>query len=312
MLKTTPPEAVTISLRDVTALSALLDGGDTAAVRVYFHILQNGGTLDESRAAETLGLSPRELDAASARLVRAGLLVPGGSELPAPPREMPEYQARDVVRRTMEDKQFRQLVEAVQMTLGHILSSTDLKKLFGIYDELALPADVILMLVQYCKEEYRRRYGEGKNVGFTFIVKEANDWFEREIMTYDQAEQWLRERERRRSLMGQLQRALGIRDRALSATERQYLERWIDLGFGPEAIAEAADRTVTNTGGLKWKYMDSIVRSWDRMGLHTPEEIAKGDKKPRKAEKTAPAAPARDDAKTLEQLDRLREKMKQS
>lgn len=90
------------------------------------------------------------------------------------------------------------------------------------------------------------------------------------------------------------------------------MESWIDLGFEEDAIAEAADRTITNTGGLKWKYMDTILRSWHGKGLHTMEEIEKGDApKASRGTRTAAAVPAQDDAKTLAQLTRLREKMKQ-
>ncbi|MCC8357708.1 MAG: DnaD domain protein, partial [Oscillospiraceae bacterium] len=83
--------------------------------------------------------------------------------------------------------------------------------------------------------------------------------------------------------------ALGIQGRRLSPTERKYIDDWITLGFGPEALALAADRTVTNTGDLKWKYMNSIVHSWHQKGLHTVEEIEKGDRKPAARRTTDPA-----------------------
>ena len=304
-LKITPPEALTVSRRDI---QTLLDAGDGDAALAYLRILQGGGVLDLDAA--------RDMTAAVKRLEEMGLITAGQEKRSAPirSRELPEYRTRDILRRSMESREFQELVETVQMTLGRILSSADLQKLFGIYDELALPPEVILMLVQHCKEEYESRYGTEKSVGFRFIAAEAEVWFQQEIMTYEQAEQWLRERERRKSLLGRLQHRLGIRDRALSATERKYMESWIDLGFAEDAIAEAADRTITNTGALKWKYMDSILRSWHGKGLHTPEEIEKGDplkSAPRTARPAGDAVPVRDDAKMLAQLTRLREKMKQ-
>ena len=304
-LKITPPEALTVSRRDI---QTLLDAGDGDAALAYLRILQEGGVLDLDDAA-------RDMAGAVKRLEEMGLITAGEEKRPAPvrSRELPEYRARDILRRSMESKAFQELVEAVQKTLGRILSSADLKKLFGIYDELVLPPDVILELVQYCKEEYESRYGAGKSVGFRFIADEAEVWFQQEIMTYEQAEQWLHERARRKSLLGRLQQRLGIRDRALSATERKYIESWIDLGFEEDAIAEAADRTITNTGGLKWKYMDSILRSWHGKGLHTIGEIETGDapKSAPRAAQPAAAASATDDAKMLAQLSKLREKMNQ-
>ena len=60
--------------------------------------------------------------------------------------------------------------------------------------------------------------------------------------------------------------------------------------------------------------MDSIIRSWHGAGLHTPEEIEKKDPpnaKSRKKKLSEPKPP-QDDSKTLEQLARIREKMKNS
>ena len=304
-LKINRPAVLTISAADV---NRLLDAGDGDGALVYLHALRNGGVLDADLAARELRLSARAIDQIALRLERMGLLG-AGTSAPAPAQELPEYQAADVVRRSQSDPEFQGLLEAVKNTLGRVLSSSDVKKLFGIYADLALPPDMILLLIQHCKEEYEARYGAERHLGFAAIEKEAYAWFNREIMTYDQAEAWLAEKARRKSLAGEIVRAMGIRGRELSATERKYVDGWIDLGFGPEALAVAADRTVTNTGELKWRYMNSIVQSWHSKGLHTVEEIEKGDRKPASAGKYGASVPA-PDAGELERLRRLHEKIK--
>ena len=245
---------------------------------------------------------------------------PAGRAAP-PSRELHEYQAKDVVRRSMESRAFMELVEAVQVTLGRLLSSADVKKLFGVYDELALPPEVILLLVEHCREETAAKYGPEKNVGFAFIEKQAYEWFNREILTYEQAEQWLREHKSRREAIGRLRAEMGLTGRRLAPTEERYLNNWLDLGFGPEALLIAYDRTVTKTNRLTWNYMDTIVRSWHDAGLHTPGEIEAGDAAPvrggKRAASAAPnvtaaavTAPTREDDRTMDQLDRLMERMK--
>lgn len=75
-----------------------------------------------------------------------------------------------------------------------------------------------------------------------------------------------------------------------------------------ESIALAYDRTVTNTGSLKWNYMDSIIRSWHEKGLHSPEEIELRDApRRRQAERSAPA---RADSGDLERMRRIYDKLK--
>lgn len=310
-LKLNPAAVLAVPTKVADALLAARDG--TAAL-LYLHILRWGGELDMARAARELGLSRQSLRSGVQTLCGLGILSGGEQALP-PAQELPEYEAGDVVRRSAEDPEFKQLLTEAQNALGRVLSSADIKKLFGIYDQLALPAELILLLVNYCKEEHLARYGAEKHLGMAVIEKEAYTWFNREIVTYEQAEQWLAELARRKSVMGQLQRELGIQDRLLTSTERKYIGGWLDLGFGVEALALAADRTITNTGGLRWKYMDSIVQSWHKKGLHTVEEIEKGDHKPGRKGKydaVATPAPTRDDAKTIAHLDRLRDMMENS
>lgn len=306
-----PAAAFAVSAEDVRALLA---SGDGEAALLYLHILQSGGRFERTLAAQELHRSDRDIAAAAARLRGMGLLAEasGRRTAPLPEGHLPEYAAEDVARRSREDPAFQTLVEETQMALGHTLSSADLKKLFGIYDELALPPEVILLLVQYCKDEYAFRFGREKNLGFAFIEKEAYEWYHREILTYEQAEQWLAELQQRRSAIGQLQRELGLSDRKLSPTERTYLEDWLARGFSAEAILIAADRTVTRTNGLKWKYMDAIIQSWAERGLYTPEQIEKGDKKPavRAGKKGDGASAPRDETKTMEQVRRLRDKIR--
>ena len=67
--------------------------------------------------------------------------------------------------------------------------------------------------------------------------------------------------------------------------------RELDQGFGEEAICLAADRTLTNTGALKWNYLRKILQSWHERGLHTPQEIREKDPARSAAPAKAPEKP---------------------
>ena len=304
----------------VPAADLLLGSGSPDAVMLYLYMLRRDGALDMDAALRDLPMTQASLRAAADTLVRLGLLGGDGSagKAPMPARELPEYQAQDVVRRTAEDPEFVALVSESQNALGRVLTSADLKKLFGIYDDLALPAEVIMLLINHCREEYEYRYGAEKHLGFAAIEKEAVSWFNREIVTYEQAEQWLGRLAERRSQVGRVRSLLGIQGRNLTPSEGKYLDEWLELGFGPEEIALAADRTVVNTGEMKWRYANSIIQSWHKKDLHTVEAIEQGDKKPsrRGPKPDAEKAPAtRDGDQAMEQMERLarlREQMKQS
>lgn len=285
----------------------LLACADGTAALLYLHILRSGG-FSLSAAAGVLKRSEAEVALAADTLRRLGLLdgIRGDRPLQA---ETPEYTAEDIVRRADSDSAFAGLVSEAERALGRVLSSNDLRLLFGIYDHLGLPADVLMLLLHHCIETYQERSGAGRMPTMRYIEKEAWYWAEQEILNLDAAEAHIRRERSQRALGEQVKDLLQIRDRALTAGERRYVDAWLDLGFSPESLAIAYDRTVLSTGKLVWKYMDRIVRSWSEKGLYTPAEIEAGDAR-RSGPKRSGAAAERSDSEKLADMRRLYETMK--
>ena len=75
-------------------------------------------------------------------------------------------------------------------------------------------------------------------------------------------------------------------DREPAPSEEKYLTAWLEMGFGPEAVAIAYDKTILRCGELKWAYCNGILKKWHEANLHTTEEIEAGD---RAGQKTAAA-----------------------
>lgn len=251
--------------------------GDVALLYIW---LCRNGRFDADKAARDLCKTAREIESAYEKLSRLEL----GSASPArekkhiePEEKLPEYTARDIVQRSACDGGFKAVIDEAQRIYGRLLSSSDMKTLFGIYDYLALPTEVIFLLLNHCVQSCAEKYGPGRLPTMRSIEKEAYIWANREILTLEQAEEYIANAAARRSDMGKIQEALNIRGRALSSTESKYINSWLDMGFDAEALAIAYDRTVTNTGALKWGYMNKIVLSWHEKGIHTPEEISEKD-----------------------------------
>lgn len=281
------------------AADKLLAMGDGTAALLYLHLLRRGG-FSLSAAARELRRSEAEISAAAAALREAGLMK---AEKPLESSELPEYSAADIVSRAETDRVFEALVDAVQHSLGRLLPSSDIRTLFGIYDHLGLPAEVIMLLITHCIETYRESHGEGRMPTMRYVEKEAWFWMEQEIMNLDAAEEHIRYEKEKKSLLFRTAEALQLRGRALSPGERKYIEAWLDMGFGPETLAIAYDRTVLGTGKLAWRYMDKIVRSWHERGLHTEEEVLSGD--PRQSKKPGAAADESAGDREIEELRRL-------
>ena len=287
----------------------LLSLGDGEAALLYLYILRSGGSLDTDRAAADLKRTPAAIQVAAKALDRAGLFASREAPLP-PPEELPEYTAKDIISRSDADPAFRALVAEAQRVMGHALSGADLKTLFGIYDRLGMSGEVIMLLINHCAERLKKRYGEGRLPTMHAVEKEAFRWVNRDIVTIPQAESYIAETDRREAEEAKALRMLGIVDRSPTASERKYLDSWMDMGFNSETMALAFDRTVMSTGKLAWAYMNKILLSWKEKNLFTPEEIEKGDTRPAprktRPERNEPAA-GNDDLDRLERLLKIKE-----
>ena len=75
--------------------------------------------------------------------------------------------------------------------------------------------------------------------------------------------------------------------------ERRYIDQWIDMGFPPETVALAYERTVFYKKDLNWRYLNGILRRWHDAGWHTPHQVEEGEKggKPAPNSAARPAAP---------------------
>ena len=216
-------------------------------------------------------LSPERCAAAEKTLASLGLL----ERVPLRRDERPTYSQETVLDHIEHDARFSALLGEVQRTLGRILSIEETKCLLSICDYLRLPDDVISVLVMYCVHRNRQR-----NLGMPSIrtiEKEAYAWADAGIDTFEAAADFMQQMLRRNSREGQICRVLQITGRNLTASEQKYVDQWIEWGFPDETIALAYDKTCTNTGGLKWPYLNSILARWHEKGLLTVRDVRAGD-----------------------------------
>ena len=274
------------------AVKRLLDRGDGDAVLLYLALLRHQGTVPPRSLAGELRWDRGRIEAAECALRELGLVAPEQTP-PAPAEERPVYQRSDVAERLEGSGQFRSLVRAVEEKLGKRLTTADIAVLLGLSDYLGLPADVIFLLVSHCAERVRSRYGEGRRPGMKQIEKEGYAWARMGIDSQEAAAAYLRTYARRQEDLPRYMRALGLGDRAPVPSEERYLLAWQEMGFSPEAVALACDKTVLKCHELKWAYCNGILKRWHEAGLHTVEEIEAGD---RPAAKTAGADRRKDDA----------------
>lgn len=276
------------------AADRLIASGSGDAALLYLWLLRKNGAAALEEAAAALRWDGGRLTAAWDVLSGKGLAPAMPQAAPPQPLEEapPEYTAEDIVREMENDSSsFPALVGEVQRRLGKVLSTTDLKTLYTLYDFLALPAEVICLLVSWCVEEMERKYGPGRMPKMPQIRKEAFVWHRLGVDTAEAAETYIKNREALRTREGEVLALLGVTGRPAVDGERKYIAAWTDMGFGDEAIRMAYERTVLKKQTMSWPYMNSILRAWHQKGFHTRAEIEAGDTIPRSAP-AAPRAPA--------------------
>ena len=289
-IKISLPGSETVTLTGQT-IDKLIRAGDGDAVLLYLYILKTNGQKTSSEAAIALDKSKGWVASAMAVLSRLGLVqldhhnvdVDAGTQAAdnveastPPPKEPRQYTEREVQQEILSGSDFTVVIDETQRRLGKILTQDDMLRLYGIYDTLRLPPEVILQLITHCINESRIT-GDGRAPNVKYIERAAFTWEREGIFTLERAEEYLKALEERKSIQGEMKRALRIRDREFSATEKRYVDNWIHMGVEPEAIEIAYDKTVTKTGNLAWPYIDTIVKNWHSKGLHTAQEVKEKD-----------------------------------
>ena len=149
-----------------SAAERLVRSGSGDAALLYLQLLRQGGQFDAEGVRKALGWSADRISTTYTQLADLGLARKDADLSPAPappePDSPPDYTSADIAREMEGPGAFPHLVRELERRLGKVLSASDLKMLYTMFDYLALPAEVILLLATWCIEETERKYGPGR------------------------------------------------------------------------------------------------------------------------------------------------------
>lgn len=259
------------------AAQRLLAAANGDAALLYLYLFANRPLADAQTA---LRMTQARYDLACATLQQLGLWPQeAGQHLDA--SQAPVYTEQDVIRETRTSREFEAITGETQRRLGRVLSNEELKILLSVYRYLGLPGEVISILVNYCIQRQRSR-GISRMPSLRSIEKEAYYWADHGIDTMEQAAVYMQNQLLRQSQLGKIRELFGITGRRLTTGEENYILTWLSWGFGEKEIGLAYEKTCMATGGLKWPYCNSILRSWHEQGFTTLSQIESGDRAPAK------------------------------
>lgn len=102
-----------------------------------------------------------------------------------------------------------------------------------------------------------------------------------------------------RKLMVLFEQELG---RPLTGFECEHIEKWLFSKFSEELIIEALRRGVS-AGIRNFRYLDSILREWEKKGLHTREEVEAEDQNFQARQSKKGEKPSKPSAKAKSKYD---------
>lgn len=283
-----------------------LDSGDAALL--YLYLLGHPDPQGLKWPALRLQTAMDQLVAQGLAKAQAAPVIPDPA--PEPP---PEYSMEDVTQALQDGQGFSGLCDEVERRLGKKLTTNDLRQLLTLYDHLALPMEVILMLVAWCIEEHERKYGAGRRPFISQIKKEGFIWARRGIDTIEAAEAHIQKMTSMQGREKEVLRLLDIPSRPLVEREKQYIAVWDEMGFDNEALRMAYERTIMKKQSMDWGYMNGILRRWHEKGLHTAAAIQTGDRDPKPvyAGGTPPAPKPQEERSAREDMERMRRMLEQ-
>ena len=175
----------------------------------------------------------------------------------------PQYTVEELSFYQKQSEDIARLFAHGEQTLGKLLTYHDLNILFGFYDWLRLPIDVILYLLTYCSE--------GGHRDLRYVEKAAMDWAERSISSVDAAKDYTETFDRDfRAVM----KGLGHPSAFPSPTQRKYMHKWLnEMEMPIELILEACDKTAVQIGKPKLTYIDKIIADWFKKGIRDLEGV---------------------------------------
>lgn len=282
------------------AVRLLVESGDGDAALLYLALLESGG--DADRAAACLHWQDARLRSAWERLAALGLAQPPehfstSPPAPAPRREgaeveapLPEYSREELTAAQEREPAFRDLCRELEGMLGRVFTDHDLKCLYTIYDHLALPPEVIVLLTSWTiRRERRLKNNPAACPRMPAVQREAFKWKRLGVDTLEQADAYLRRQEGVDQREWAVLQAVGVTDyRPAVEKERAYIAAWVEMGLSDDLIRLAYERTVYRKKAMNWPYMNKILQSWHSAGYRTVQQAEQGDRPPRQTGSVPP------------------------
>ena len=187
--------------------------------------------------------------------------------LPEIPEARPQYTVQELSVYRTQSKEIERLFAKAEQALGKLLTYNDMNVIFGFYDWLRLPLEVIEYLLNYCAQHGHR--------SLRYMEKCAIDWAERDIDDLDKAITYIHTFDKNyRSIL----KSMGKLSNFPTPAQRKQMDKWLhEMHMPLDVILEACDRTTLSAEKPSLSYVDKILTKWHKAGITTLAAVKQAD-----------------------------------
>jgi DnaD/phage-associated family protein len=183
---------------------------------------------------------------------------------------MPKYSGMEISEMLDKDGgRLREMIDECQQIIGHIFRPNEVNTVLGLCDWLGLEPDYVITIFAYFVEKK-----PGCNI--RYIEKAAIDLVNEDIITLDDLDNYIKERELYEGIAGNLRALLGIGGRAYTKKENDLINRWASTyGYSFEIIKLAYEICCDANGRFSFDYTGKILETWYNAGVRTLDDAKK-------------------------------------
>ena len=166
----------------------------------------------------------------------------------------------------LQDSQVQELYKMAEKSLGRLLSSADQQILFGLYDWLHMPLNLIEYLLDHCSTK--------GHTSMRYIEKTAIAWLNDGVNTLAQAQM----RSDTDKTYFKILSEVGLGTQNITQVQKEFISKWLNTyKLSMEIILEGCRRTSAQTKNPSLNYLDRIFTSWHDNKVTSLEDIEKLD-----------------------------------
>lgn len=163
------------------------------------------------------------------------------------------------------------LISETERMFGRFLNQSEVSVLVSMFDYAGLPADIIVMLIEYCISIDK--------ANIRFIEKTAYSWADQGFDTHKAVEDHIKSLITEKNNEYLVKTAFGIHDRNLTTKQKEFVSVWLEKWqFSIEMIKLAYEMCLDNTSKLSFPYINKVLSSWYEKDIKTPDAVEENEK----------------------------------